>query len=1101
MAEAQESSHTGVRKYFFFTKENVSSDWKDLAFHLGFRQADIDNIDGRNRDDNPRCMDLLEEWVKRRGERATIEVLVEALSEANLQSTVDGLKNKYPELNAPQPTSSQQKTTEERDRLSAKKEAHCEEEISIEDTFQKSIRNYYEVKLTKFKPLIWNDNFTLTLSDLFTELELITTRDKGSGLAAEIKRLDDLFNTTVTHAEQAKATRCILIEAKPGGGKTTFMSKEALDAVTLKSELGRRYDIVLLTRLREVREGETIEEMVWDQCVPETTQGVDVPAIKAILQRNEFRVLFLLDGYDELRPEARADTQAIPKLLSGKLYPKSTIVITSRPSAGVQQYAQPDCHARIIGFSFELVEKYVRQYFTSVGKQDLAEKLTDVVLLEDNDLLRDLVKTPIFLLLVCLLWEENEEMVSTGTMTGLYGNLMTCLVKKHCKREGLDIPDGIPSDLDAVLLQLGKLALEALLRKETQLDLAEVERQNVNWKLLLKIGVVFSETSASKLHPRKQLTFAHKTMQEFLAGRYVGSVVGSQDIEELLQLTSLNEVFENSNLLLFSCGCNSRAAQAVVVLAHLMYNEFTNSNKQTTKSDQPEETESEMYKRYVLLCLSILNERTGPEVLQTVSEALPCITLQNYSMDRKQHAALKYFLQNLQPSSSPCEMGLKVDGFSLDYRVVQYMEQTFTCSTPGLKLDLVLSESYLHSPEETSRLVSVLKNVPGLRALVLTSANLTPEKLQVLVRGLKHMSLLEDLSLVSNPELGDAGMEVLQVGLDCVPHLTVLFIYGCNITDVSMASLAPYLGKLSRLRELDLGNNKIGNTGLVPFITVFSTFVAMQELGLSRNGISPAGMRTLAPALRHLTGLTKLDISSNEIGDSGVECLADILPCLTAMKVLELERTGIGDKGISALVKPLPSLVALQELDVRDNIIGESSVVSLVRTLCQPSGLDMEQNQTDDKSLATDQGNTTPHEPDSEEISEATGEGQEPDLQLSTALPKLAKLNMSNKYQLENAPVHLSDTAAIAVAEAVPRLPALECLGLGEFSMEAAGFQALVQAAEEHPKLRELTYTKELVPEGVETSSRCLKKSWPWARRRTKLRAISAADHCPITTA
>ncbi|CAH1244538.1 HELZ2 [Branchiostoma lanceolatum] len=41
-------------------------------------------------------MDLLEEWLKRNGEKATLEVLMEAMSEANLQSTVDELKNKYP---------------------------------------------------------------------------------------------------------------------------------------------------------------------------------------------------------------------------------------------------------------------------------------------------------------------------------------------------------------------------------------------------------------------------------------------------------------------------------------------------------------------------------------------------------------------------------------------------------------------------------------------------------------------------------------------------------------------------------------------------------------------------------------------------------------------------------------------------------------------------------------------------------------------------------------------------------------------------------------------------------------------------------------------
>ncbi|XP_019619676.1 PREDICTED: uncharacterized protein LOC109466407 [Branchiostoma belcheri] len=97
------SAMEDVRKYFIFIKKKVSSDWEDLAFFLGFQQAAINNIAGRNPDDNSRCMDLLEEWLKQNGERATIEVLMKALSEAELQSTVDELKKKYPELHCSDP--------------------------------------------------------------------------------------------------------------------------------------------------------------------------------------------------------------------------------------------------------------------------------------------------------------------------------------------------------------------------------------------------------------------------------------------------------------------------------------------------------------------------------------------------------------------------------------------------------------------------------------------------------------------------------------------------------------------------------------------------------------------------------------------------------------------------------------------------------------------------------------------------------------------------------------------------------------------------------------------------------------------------------------
>ncbi|KAI8513952.1 positive regulation of extrinsic apoptotic signaling pathway via death domain receptors protein [Branchiostoma belcheri] len=88
----------GIEKYFHFTKEEVSTDWVDVAFHLGAKWSTIVNIAGRNRDDKSRCMDMLQEWKKKRGDAATIEVLMEALSEAGLQSVVDGLKNKFPDI-------------------------------------------------------------------------------------------------------------------------------------------------------------------------------------------------------------------------------------------------------------------------------------------------------------------------------------------------------------------------------------------------------------------------------------------------------------------------------------------------------------------------------------------------------------------------------------------------------------------------------------------------------------------------------------------------------------------------------------------------------------------------------------------------------------------------------------------------------------------------------------------------------------------------------------------------------------------------------------------------------------------------------------------
>ncbi|XP_066268566.1 NLR family CARD domain-containing protein 4-like isoform X1 [Branchiostoma lanceolatum] len=1025
---------------------------------------------------------------------------------------------------SPQPSTSQLKRKGEdgEEFPVEKKPAPCREEgLPVGDVFQKSVKKYYELKLSHFKPLIWNDNFTLALGDIFTQLELIPTQNKhlktsekynrsesmGGEQRKELKSLDDLFNPDVTGL--STAPRCILLEGEAGGGKTTFLSKEALDAVSQKTELGRRHDIVLLIRLREVREGETIEEMVWDQCVDETVD-IEAQAIRAILKRNESRVLFLLDGYDELRPEARAAGQAIPKLLSGKMYPNSTIVITSRPSAGVQQYTRPDCHVHIMGFSPKHMVKYVRKYFVITERPQLAEEFVrqyfivhddlldddlsagghddenEKVYLKHDELLTNLIQTPMFLVLVCLLWDEDQEMVSTGTMTGLYNNLVTYFVRKHCEREGVDMStEGLPTEVAESLLQLGKLALEALLRNETLLDLTEVKREKVDWELLLKLGVVSLEVSASKLHPRKQLNFSHKTMQEFLAGRYVAHALSNQDIVKLLQLTSISKALELSNLLQFTCGCDSRAAQAVMEelsklssreFSHLQPEQFVLPNmfeRSHVPVARDMKKSCDTYERFAALCLTILSERKEPEVLQGISQTLPIVMLDSSINSREATVtALKYYIQNLHSANLPDRLILTIYGGTDSRNTVQYLQQCFTTSLPGLKLDLKLASVRFDSPDETARLVSVLKNVPCLRALVLFYADLTPSSLQPLVQGFSHMSLLEDLYLSWNFDLGDAGMEVLQVGLSSVPHLAVLRLREVCMTAVGLSSLAPYMRHLVGLRELDISLNKVGDTGLKSLTAILPALTAMQVLILSIIGISPTGMRTLVPALCQLTRLIKLDISYNPIGDPGLECLAAILHHLTAMKVLVLQLTVISDRGISSLIKALPHLVQLQVLDVRGNIIGDSGIVSLVQTLCQPSSLDMEQNPPGDKSLTTaPHCNNTLQELHIGNNSGVTGAGLGRVAQLISALPALTWLDMSGD---EDTPAHLPDTAAMALAEALPRLPALKWLDLKYISMEPAGFQAVVQAAEEHSTLERLGYSERLFPEGADTTASCL---------------------------
>ncbi|CAH1249880.1 LRRIQ4 [Branchiostoma lanceolatum] len=92
-AAAGHSSGEDVQRHFHFIKENVSVHWKDLAGFLGFRRPDIDTIQYKpaNRDAKDCCMDMLEQWRRRRGDAATLQVILRALTEAGLQDVVDQL--------------------------------------------------------------------------------------------------------------------------------------------------------------------------------------------------------------------------------------------------------------------------------------------------------------------------------------------------------------------------------------------------------------------------------------------------------------------------------------------------------------------------------------------------------------------------------------------------------------------------------------------------------------------------------------------------------------------------------------------------------------------------------------------------------------------------------------------------------------------------------------------------------------------------------------------------------------------------------------------------------------------------------------------------
>ncbi|XDV33191.1 hypothetical protein PO909_003714, partial [Leuciscus waleckii] len=102
----------------------------------------------------------------------------------------------------------------------------------------------------------------------------------------------------------------------------------------------------------------------------------------------------------------------------------------------------------------------------------------------------------------------------------------------------------------------------------------------------------------------------------------------------------------------------------------------------------------------------------------------------------------------------------------------------------------------------------------------------------------------------------------------------LLRLWKCGVTDEGCAALASALrSNPSHLRDLHLSYNNIGDSGVKLFSAVLENpHCKLETLWLWKCGVTDEGCAALASALRsNPSHLRELDLSENKLGDSGVK--------------------------------------------------------------------------------------------------------------------------------------------------------------------------------------------------------------------------------------
>ena len=371
-----------------------------------------------------------------------------------------------------------------------------------------NIRRLYEDREGWLAPFPWCEEFRFNLDNIFTRLKFVSRR-KERGVKTD--DIVDMFQIFQPHRECSQPKR-VLIEGKPGMGKTTYCHKIAFNWAKERKG-GESFPDVLLVLLLKCRDINcNLWEAIDDQLLPREVNEEEKEKFFMLIRDHQSKVLLVLDGLDEL---PSSQLPIYKEVIQGRVLPESYLVVTARHEVGMT--VRECCHTllEVEGFMQTDAENFIRRYFREEEK-DLAEKLLDK--LDSDETLQDLTANPLNAALLCLLCEDFQGKLP-GSRTLLYLEVVEWVLRRYRLKMKLPETDqNLVALYQVELQQLGRIAKEGLHNDSLYFDQSAF--QGFSSDLISGLGFLSVEAGRSKRRPGRSYGFLHKSFQEFFAALY-----------------------------------------------------------------------------------------------------------------------------------------------------------------------------------------------------------------------------------------------------------------------------------------------------------------------------------------------------------------------------------------------------------------------------------------------------------------------------------------------------------------------------------------------------------------------------------------------------
>ena len=713
--------------------------------------------------------------------------------------------------------------------------------------------------------------------------------------------MSEIFN----QHEECEEPRVVLIEGKPGMGKTTYCKKVVFDWATGKHATGNYFTnfvIVLLIKCRDVRSG--LWEAIEDQLLPREVGEDQRERFFDFIRHNQSNVLLVLDGLDEVSEKKLA---MFSEVIQGRVLPNCRVIGTARHEAGVKVRKYCDTLLEVEGFTEEDVETYIGNYFRANIK--LAEQLIKHLFYDSK--LYEILRNPLNTALLCLVYEALNG-VFPESRTKLYIKIVECVLRRYRTKQqlpenGKDLVNLYESQLE----HLGSIALKGLLEDNLDFDEKELEKHKAND--LPAFGFLSVQPGGSKLTPTKRYGFLHKTFQEFFAAFYLSCQLIKKEISTNSIAADRKYRHELKEVLLFTFGM--LAARCKETVPNLLKSITTHLNQEEEESvifmlecvreclNKDKNVDEELASAFGASLLTETVAISAGEVDETLAVSLSNVLKTNTTVttldlrgSRIGGDGAAALGECLKSNTSLTTLGLVGNGIGGNGAAA--LGECLLNNTSLTKLDLQLNQI---GGDGAAALGECLNCNTSLTMLDLCRNCIGDDGAAALGECLKYNTSLTKLDLQGN-QIGCDGAAALAECLKCNRSLTKLNLFGNVIGDDGAAALGECLKCNKSLTMLDLGNNIFGDGGAGALGECLKCNTSLTILHFNTNFISGNGASTLGECLKYNTSLTKLDLDKNEIGDDGAAALGECLRENASLTTLNLCLNKISDTGAAALI-------------------------------------------------------------------------------------------------------------------------------------------------------------------------------------------------------